>query len=221
MGFDEVLAVHELLAARQQLILATEACWIDALTEGWAVAEMYALDIAVDMNAHAVGWVEWNVVLHFSTAPSGRGVKPGGPNHTGSRFGSAVLLWQEDDGFEDLVFQPTFFAIGHYSRFVRPGARRVHTSGGGVAMTGGDYDAVRAHVYAGTAGPPPPGQPPLVASAFVAADGGSVAVVVVNPANVSVAYKLLDSGAGPGGAPAAVAVTIPAHGMQTLTYALA
>ena len=218
MGFDEVLAVHELLGARQ-LILATEACWIDALTEPWATAEMYALDIAVDMNAHAVGWVEWNVVLHFSTAPSGRGVKPGGPNHTGSRFGSAVLLWQEDDGFEDLVFQPTFYAIGHYSRFVRPGARRVHTAGGGVAMTGGDYDAVRAAVYG--KGAPPPAPPPLVASAFVAADGGSVAVVVVNPSNVSVDFKLVDAAAGAAGAPAAARVTIPAHGMQTLTYALA
>jgi hypothetical protein len=259
VGFDELRAIHELDASK--FILATEACWLGALEEPWSVAELYALDIAADLNAWATGWVEWNVVLNAG----GRGIKPGGPNHTGSKFGSALLFLHADNGTEALLYQPTFYAIGHFSRcvyrpllasvgiagphvdrvkrahperrlphptpptplhspsshrrrsFIRPGARRVHTAGGGLAMTGADYDAVLQHVTGKNATVPVP----LVATAYVAPDGASAAVVVLNAGETAVTYQLRDLAVGAGGDPAAATLTIPAHGVHTLTYPLA
>ena len=139
-------------------------------------------------------------------------MKRGGPNHTGSRFGSAMLLWQDDNGYEELVFQSTFFAIGHVSRFVRPGWRRVTATGTGFAATAADYDAVLAHAYRGTG----PSAPPLVASAFQSEDGRHVAVIVLNGGDAEVEFELVDSSLG--AASAAVRITSPAHSIQTLLY---
>ena len=215
IGFAELVNASA-LGGPTRFVLATEACIIQNLTETWSAAEMYALDILADLNAGAVGWVEWNVLLHYSTTMYGRGVKRGGPNHTGSRFGSAMLLWQDDSGCEELVFQPTFFAIGHVSRFVRPGWRRVKATGPGFAATGADYDAVLAHAYRDKG----PSSPPLVASAFQSEDGRHVAVVVLNAGDAEVDYELFDSSMGVASAAdaSAVRITAPAHSIQTLLY---
>ena len=74
----------------------------------WKAAEMYALDIAADINFWAVGWVEWNPILHYNTiGRTGKGIRPGGPNHVNAAYGSAMLLRQEDDGTEELMYQTT------------------------------------------------------------------------------------------------------------------
>lgn len=210
-------AIHALNTSR--LIIATEACWIQALVEDWQVAELYALDIAADINAWAVGWVEWNVVLHYNTqGRTGRGVLPGGPNHVNVGYGSALLLLQNDDGEEALIYQPTYWAIGHFSRYARPGSKRVSTAGSaGIAVASADYEAVRAHIYSGSKG----GVVPLVTNAFVSADGTTASVVVLNAGEQPVEFELRDTAMGSGGTLAAVPVTIPAHSIQTLTYSTA
>ena len=65
-----------------------------------------------DFNRWTVGWVDWNLVLD----------EEGGPNHVGN-FCSAPIL--ADTLSDTLHFQSSYYYIGHFARFVRPGARRV------------------------------------------------------------------------------------------------
>jgi glucosylceramidase len=56
VGFSELVNTST-LGGPGRFVLATEACYIQNLTETWSSAEMYALDILADLNAGAVGWV--------------------------------------------------------------------------------------------------------------------------------------------------------------------
>lgn len=103
--------------------------------------------------------------------------------------------------------------IGHLSRFARPGAVRVDAQGPGFAVTPADYDAIRAY----TLGQSSNGSLPLVASAFVAPGNAYAAVVVLNAGDNEKEFKLADAQAG--GVRAAL-TSIPAHSIQTYTFAL-
>lgn len=69
------------------------------------------------MNHWVVGWVDWNLVLDES----------GGPNWAGNVVDAAVIVNKTSDEFYK---QPMFYAIGHFSKFVPRGSRRVSLTGG-------------------------------------------------------------------------------------------
>jgi hypothetical protein len=68
-----------------------------------------------------------------------------GPNHDNTtNFGDPLLFEYNATGTQRLVFQPSYWVLGHLSRFARPGATIVNiTAGPGVAATNADYEAVR------------------------------------------------------------------------------
>lgn len=138
----------------------------------------------------------------------------GGPNHDFTRsFGDPVLFEYNATGTQRLVFLPSYYIIGHLSRFARPGARLVPSGGAGTAATAADYDDVRAYALSqkdATAF--------LLSAAFVSPDGKTASAVVANPTNDAQTFKLLDSDA-PGG-PRAASATLPAHAIATYTWAL-
>ena len=190
-----------------KFILGTEACVLEALVYGWNIGELYAVDIIGDINFGMVGWTQWNAALLIGDKyPFWRG----GPNHDNtSSFGDPLLFSYDADGTQGLVRQSSYWIIGHLSRFAAPGSHRIGCSGAGVAATASEYDAVRAAALGQHKGAPLP----LLATAFLSADGAMVSVVVVNPSDRSVAFNLRDvSGA------RAVSTTIPAHAVQTYTY---
>jgi glucosylceramidase len=76
------------------------------------MAERYARSMINDLNRWTVGWIDWNLLLDTT----------GGPNHVGN-FCSAPILADTETG--ELHFQSSYYAIGHFSRFVQPGARRI------------------------------------------------------------------------------------------------
>lgn len=78
----------------------------------WPNAERYGHAIVNDLNAGAVGWIDWNVLLDDT----------GGPNHVGN-YCFAPIHAVRDTG--ELIYTPTYHYLGHFSRFIRPGARRV------------------------------------------------------------------------------------------------
>jgi glucosylceramidase len=59
-----------------------------------------------------VGWTDWNILLD----------ERGGPNHAGNFCFAPV---HADTRTGELHYTPSFFFLGHFSKFVRPGARRV------------------------------------------------------------------------------------------------
>jgi glucosylceramidase len=108
--FDHVQLVHDAWPDKQ--LLFTEGCQEGGPHHGrWELGERYARAIINDLNRWTVGWIDWNLLLD----------EHGGPNHVGN-FCSAPLL---ADGHGGFTAQSSYWALGHFARFVRPGAQRV------------------------------------------------------------------------------------------------
>lgn len=109
--FDNIQLVHDAWPDKQ--LLFTEGCQEGGPHIGeWSLGERYARSVINDLNRWSVGWVDWNLVLD----------ERGGPNHVGN-FCSAPII--ADTGKDELIFQSSYYYIGHFSRFIRPGAQRV------------------------------------------------------------------------------------------------
>lgn len=77
----------------------------------WSYGESYGRSMINDFNHWAAGWTDWNVLLD----------NEGGPNHV-QNFCFAPLH-ADDKG--ELHYQSSYYYIGHFSKFVKPGARRI------------------------------------------------------------------------------------------------
>lgn len=96
-------------------VLLTEATvegFDPARYQHWPNAERYGHAIVGDLNAGAAGWIDWNVLLDDK----------GGPNHVGN-FCFAPI--HADSATGNLIYTPTYYYLGHFSKFIRPGSRRV------------------------------------------------------------------------------------------------
>jgi len=76
----------------------------------------YVRDLIGGLNHGLVGWIDWNMVLN----------RRGGPNHARNYCLAPVLV---DSGRDHVHYTPLYHAVAHFSRFIRPGARRVELSG--------------------------------------------------------------------------------------------
>ena len=65
-----------------------------------------------DFNNGTVAWTDWNILLN----------EYGGPNHVGN-FCFAPVHGDTSSG--KLLFTNSYYYIGHFSKFIRPGAKRV------------------------------------------------------------------------------------------------
>ncbi|MBQ0936006.1 glycoside hydrolase family 30 protein [Ideonella paludis] len=109
--FNHVQLVHD--AWPDKHLLFTEGCQEGGPHHGsWALGERYAKSMIEDMNRWTEGWIDWNLLLN----------EEGGPNHVGNLC-SAPLMADRATG--QLIRQNSYAYIGHFSRFVRPGAQRV------------------------------------------------------------------------------------------------
>jgi glucosylceramidase len=99
-------------------LMFTEGCneSFDAEKYGyWPNAERYGNSMINDFNNGTAGWTDWNILLDEN----------GGPNHV-ENFCFAPI--HGDIGSGELIYTPTYYYIGHFSRFIKPGAKRVSTS---------------------------------------------------------------------------------------------
>jgi glucosylceramidase len=100
-------------------ILFTEGC-----VEGapgnmgkWENGERYVRNIIGDFRNHVCGFIDWNIVLD----------QRGGPNHVGNFCDAPVIV---DTNTKQVTYGPSFYYLAHFSKFVQPGARRIHSDGG-------------------------------------------------------------------------------------------
>lgn len=147
--FDNVARVHD--AWPDKVLLLTEATvekfdW--SQVQRWANGERYGTSIIHDLNNGASAWIDWNMLLD----------ETGGPNHVGNYCFSPV---HADTRSGELVYTPSYWYIGHFSKFLRPGAQRVSAA------------SSRSN---------------LLATAFVNADG-TLATVVMNPTGQPITYN--------------------------------
>jgi glucosylceramidase len=97
----------------QKMLLFTEGCVEGGSRNGaWFSGERYAHNIINDLNNGCTGWIDWNIALDMQ----------GGPNHVGNLCDAPVLV---DAANNALNYQSSYYYIGHFSRFIRPGAQRL------------------------------------------------------------------------------------------------
>ena len=109
--FENVQLLHDAWPDKQ--LLFTEGCQEGGPHLGsWALGERYARSMVNDLNRWTAGWIDWNLVLD----------ETGGPNHVGNLCSAPVMVDRVNGG---LLWQNSYFYIGHFARFVQPGACRV------------------------------------------------------------------------------------------------
>jgi glucosylceramidase len=102
-----------------------------------------------DFNNGAVGWTDWNILLD----------QKGGPNHV-QNYCFAPIHANTETG--ELTYMSSYYYLGHFSKFVRPAARRIISS-----STDDD----------------------LLTAAFLNEDG-RIAVIVMNPSETKQPFYL-------------------------------
>jgi glucosylceramidase len=114
--FENVKRVHETFPGKE--LMFTEGCngnfsWQHF--NDWSLGEQYGLSMVNDFNNGAVAWTDWNILLD----------ETGGPNHVGN-FCFAPIHAKTKEG--TLHYMNSFYYIGHFSKFIKPGAKRIISS---------------------------------------------------------------------------------------------
>lgn len=133
-------------------LLFTEGCverFDPAKYQLWANGERYGRSMINDFNNGTAGWTDWNILLD----------QTGGPNHVGN-FCFAPIHADTQAG--KIIYTPSFYYIGHFSKFIRPNAKRISTTSS---------------------------RSPLLTTSFVNEDGKFV-TVVMNQSGDKVTYNL-------------------------------
>jgi glucosylceramidase len=154
MMFKNVALTHAAFPSTN--LIFTEGCKekfsFDSL-HAWSLGERYGYSMINDFNDGATAWTDWNILLD----------EKGGPNHVGNFCFAPV---HADTRTGELIYTNAFYYIGHFSKFVRPGAKRIAVSSNRVA---------------------------LQTTAFVNKDG-SIVVIVMNTTDQAMPYHLILKG---------------------------
>jgi glucosylceramidase len=94
-------------------LIFTEGCIERGVKLGqWDRGEIYAHNMIGDLNSGTAGWIDWNMVLD----------QTGGPNHAGNYCDAPVIA---DTEANQVFYQSSYYYIGHFSKYITGGARRV------------------------------------------------------------------------------------------------
>jgi len=111
--FENVQRVNE--AFPDKNLLFTEGCIgnfkLNKIND-WSHGEHYGRSMINDFNNGTVGWTDWNILLD----------EQGGPNHVHNFCFAPVHYNTKTD---ELIYTNEFYYIGHFSKFIKPGARRI------------------------------------------------------------------------------------------------
>lgn len=114
--WDNLMEVQQAYPDKQ--LIFTEGCneKFDATQyQRWSNAERYGKSMIQDFNRGTAAWTDWNILLD----------QHGGPNHVGN-FCFAPI--HADTRTGELIYTPSYAYIGHFSKYIQPGAVRVATS---------------------------------------------------------------------------------------------
>jgi len=116
MQFENLKRVNE--AFPDKNLIFTEGCvekfGLDRIND-WSLGEKYGYSMVNDFNCGTVAWTDWNILLDEN----------GGPNHVGN-FCFAPVHSNTKTG--KLMYTNSYYYIGHFSKFIRPGAKRISCS---------------------------------------------------------------------------------------------
>ena len=154
MQFGNLKLVQD--AFPDKKLIFTEGCVekfnIDSVSN-WKLGERYGYSMVNDFNSGTVAWTDWNILLDENN----------GPNHVGNYCFAPI---HADTKAGKLIYTNSYYYIGHFSKLIREGAKRIACSSN---------------------------RDKLQTTAFVNPDG-KIAVIVLNTSNEKLAYKLCLSG---------------------------
>jgi glucosylceramidase len=148
--YDNVRRVNE--AFPNTHLMFTEGCvekYDATRIKEWRYGELYGRSMINDFNNGTVAWTDWNILLD----------EKGGPNHVGNFCFAPV---HADVKTGELNYLNSFYYIGHFSKFIRPGAKRIISS------------ASRGQI---------------LTTAFQNTNG-SIVVIVMNPSSDTIPYHM-------------------------------
>lgn len=152
--YENIKRVHE--AYPDKKIFFTEGCaesFNPTRYNAWVLGEEYGRSMINDFNNGMVGFTDWNIILD----------ETGGPNHV-QNFCFAPVHGDTKTG--QLIYTNAYYYIGHFSKYIKPGARRISSA------------ASRSQ---------------LLTTAFQNPDGTNV-VIVMNQGNAETPYFLWING---------------------------
>ena len=152
--FDNVGRVAE--AFPDKKLIFTEGCAesfnFDKMDD-WKWGETYGRSMINDFNNGTVGWTDWNILLD----------ETGGPNHVQNLCFAPV---HANTKTGEIYYLNSYYYIGHFSKFIRPGAKRIISS---------------------------TSRGQLLTTAFLNTDG-KIAVIVMNQSSEKISYRLWIAG---------------------------
>lgn len=116
MMFANEKRVHE--AYPDKHLVFTEGCegpFEYSRLNDWSLGEFYGRSMIHDFNDGTEAWTDWNVLLD----------EKGGPNHV-KNYCFAPIIANTKTG--QLIFTNIYYYIGQFSKFIRPGAKRIISS---------------------------------------------------------------------------------------------
>ncbi len=111
--FENISLTHDAFPGK--ILLHTEGCTGYSKfnpNEEIQNGEIYGHDILGDLNAGANGYIDWNLVLD----------NKGGPNHKLNYCNSPIMI---NSNQTDYIKNLTYYYIGHFSKFIMCGAKRI------------------------------------------------------------------------------------------------
>ena len=148
--YDNTELVHNTYPDKN--LLFTEGCngpFNSDRYYSWRLGEEYGVSMIKDLNNGTVGWTDWNILLD----------ETGGPNHV-TDFCFAPV--HADTRTGELIYTNSYYYIGHFSKFIRPGAKRIVCSSS---------------------------RSQLLTTGFMNEDG-TIAIVVMNQGSRNITYNL-------------------------------
>lgn len=113
--FGELDVFHKLYPDMD--IIFSEGCYeySRGVLDTVKIGERYAHDIIGNFNNYCNAFCDWNLVLD----------EKGGPNHVGNFCDAPIMADTQNDSFE---IHDSYYYIGHFSKFVKKGAKRIGCS---------------------------------------------------------------------------------------------
>lgn len=180
--FENIKKIAKYFSSKE--IVFSEGCVEGGARNGkWFTGERYAHNIINDLNSGCSLWFDWNLFLDIE----------GGPNHVGNNCDAPILI---DTKTGEYALQSSYYYIGHFSRFIKPGATRIENSLLPCAVPSAS-DGQMGNTFECTSFKNP---------------DGKIALVVCNRNEEAVSYKLECNSQQVNNAP----LFCPAHAIQTI-----
>lgn len=122
-AFENLSVLHQMFPDKHLLFtegcveltnLSTDTTGKKGYIGSWKNGEIYGRNIIGDFNNWSEGWIDWNILLN----------EEGGPNHV-DNFCEAPIMFDRKE--KKLMINPSYYYIGHFSRYIEVGAKRAST----------------------------------------------------------------------------------------------